>query len=85
MIYFGSLKKILFGLQCSFNILNARVILISPFTSGLILLIIGTAGLFINEFIFDWGGVATIIFAAMNVIGLIFLGYANWAKKGKKS
>jgi len=50
-----------------------------------ILLIIGTAGLLINEFIFDWGGVATIIFAAMNVIGLIFLGYANWAKIGKKS
>ena len=50
-----------------------------------ILLIIGTAGLLINEFIFDWGGVAAIIFAAMNVIGLIFLGYANWAKIGKKS
>ena len=50
-----------------------------------ILLIIGTAGLLVNEFVFDWGRVATIIFAAMNVLGLISLAYANWGKKGKKS
>ena len=50
-----------------------------------ILLIIGTAGLLVNEFVFDWGRVATIIFAAMNVLGLIFLAYTNWGKKGKKS
>jgi hypothetical protein len=50
-----------------------------------ILLIIGTAGLLVNEFVFDWGSVVTIIFAAMNVLGLIILAYMNWGKKGKKS
>ena len=49
-----------------------------------ILLIIGTVGLLVNEFVFDWGRVATVIFAAVNVLGLIFLAYANWGKKGKK-
>ena len=39
-----------------------------------ILLIIGTAGLLVNEFVFDWGSVVTIVFAAVNVLGLIFLG-----------
>ena len=49
-----------------------------------ILLIIGTVGLLINEFVFDWGRVATIIFAAVNVLGLVLLAYTNWGKKGKK-
>jgi len=49
-----------------------------------ILLIIGTVGLLVNEFVFDWGRVATVIFAAVNVLGLIFLAYTNWGKKGKK-
>ena len=49
-----------------------------------ILLIIGTVGLLINEFIFDWGRVATVIFAAANVLGLVLLAYTNWGKKGKK-
>jgi len=42
--------------------------------SAFILLIIGTLGLLINEFVFDWGRVATLIFATMNVIGLVMLG-----------
>ena len=49
-----------------------------------ILLIIGTAGLLVNELVFDWGRVATIVFAAVNVLGLILLAYANWGKKEKK-
>jgi len=49
-----------------------------------VLLIIGTVGLLVNEFVFDWGRVATVVFAAMNVLGLIFLVYTNWGKKGKK-
>ena len=47
-----------------------------------ILLIIGTAGLLANEFVFDCGRGATIIFAAVNVLGLIFLAYTNWGKRG---
>ena len=43
-----------------------------------IILIIGTAGLLLNEFAFDWGTVATIIFAACNLIGLITLVVSHW-------
>jgi len=42
-------------------------------SSGFILLIIGTLGLLINEFIFDWGRAATITFAALNIAGLAAL------------
>ena len=41
--------------------------------SGFILLIIGTLGLLINEFVFDWGRSATIIFAVFNIAGLATL------------
>lgn len=41
--------------------------------SGFILLIIGTLGLVINEFVFDWGRAATITFAALNGAGLATL------------
>ena len=38
-----------------------------------ILLIIGTIGLLVNEFVFDWGRVGTIVFAVFNVVGLAIL------------
>ena len=41
--------------------------------SAFILLIIGTVGLLINEFIFDWGRVATVVFAIFNITGLVIL------------
>ncbi len=41
--------------------------------SAFILLIIGTVGLLINEFIFDWGRVATVVFAIFNIAGLVIL------------
>jgi hypothetical protein len=41
--------------------------------SGFILLIVGTLGLVINEFVFDWGRAATITFAAFNSVGLATL------------
>ena len=40
------------------------------------LLIIGTLGLLVNELVFDWGRVATIFLAALNVIGLILICFA---------
>lgn len=46
--------------------------------SAFILLIIGTLGLLANEFILDWGTIATLTFAALNVVGLVILAYANW-------
>ena len=41
--------------------------------TAFILLIIGTIGLLVNEFIFDWGRVGTLVFAVFNVIGLATL------------
>ena len=46
-----------------------------------ILLIIGTLGLIINEFIFDWGSVATLTFAAINVVGLVVLAFTFWVAR----
>ncbi|MFC1995673.1 hypothetical protein ACFLVM_02210 [Chloroflexota bacterium] len=46
-----------------------------------ILLIIGTIGLLINEFIFNWGRGATVTFAIINVVGLASLAFAYWATK----
>ena len=49
--------------------------------SGFILLIIGTLGLLINEFISGWGTTATLTFAALNVVGLAILAYTYWGMK----
>ena len=46
-----------------------------------ILLIIGTLGLIINEFIFDWGSAATLTFAAVNIVGFAILAFAFWGAK----
>ena len=46
--------------------------------SAFILLMIGTLGLLVNEFVLDWGTIATLIFAALNVVGLIILAFVNW-------
>ena len=42
----------------------------APKWSAFILLIMGTVGLLINEFVFDWGTPATIAFAVFNFVGL---------------
>ncbi len=46
--------------------------------SAFILLIIGTLGLLSNEFFLDWGTIATLTFAALNIVGLIILAFVNW-------
>ena len=46
-----------------------------------ILIFIGTLGLIINEFIFDWGSSATLIFAAINVVGLVVLAFLFWVAR----
>ena len=43
-----------------------------------ILLIIGTTGLLVNEFVTDWGRGITITFACLNVLGLVLLAFAAW-------
>lgn len=46
-----------------------------------ILLSIGTLGLLVNEFIFDWGSTATLTFAASNVAGLATLAFTHRGMK----
>ena len=46
-----------------------------------ILIFIGTPGLLLNELMFDWGRTATIIFAAINVVGLATLVSTTWIIK----
>ena len=49
--------------------------------SGFVLIIIGTLGLLANEFVFDWGSLATVTFAVVNVVGLALLSFAHWGMK----
>ena len=50
--------------------------------SDFVLVTVGTLGLLANEFFFDWGRVAVLIFAACNLVGLFGLG---WALLGRRS
>ena len=43
---------------------------------AIICLILGTLGLLLNEFLFSWGRPVTLIFAAVNIIGLVMLGFS---------
>ena len=47
---------------------------------GFILLIIGTLGLLLNEFVFDWGRAATLTFAVFNICGLVSLVVTHFIK-----
>lgn len=38
-----------------------------------VLLLVGTIGLVLNEFVLEWGSSATLAFAASNLIGLVIL------------
>jgi len=49
-----------------------------------ILLVIGTIGLLVNDFILDWGRIATVSFAALNVLGLAILAFVTWGINDKK-
>lgn len=52
---------------------------ISAFT----LIIIGTAGLLLNEFVFEYSSTRTIIFAVVNFVGLVNLAFAFWGMRGE--
>jgi hypothetical protein len=58
-----------------------KAIELSPF----VLITIGTLGLLINEFIFDWGRAATLIFAFINVLGLLALVFTYWETNREKA
>jgi hypothetical protein len=46
-----------------------------------ILLFIGTVGLLLNEFVFSWGSIATLILAVLNLIGLAVLIFSYWRNR----
>jgi hypothetical protein len=45
------------------------------------LLIIGTAGLLLNEFILGWGRTTTIVFAIFSVIGIALFLLSHWQNR----
>ena len=51
--------------------------------TAFILLIIGTVGLLLNEFAFDWGRTVTIAFAVVNAVGLVILAFTVWGRNKK--
>jgi len=52
--------------------------------TAFILLIIGTIGLLVNEFVAGWGRAATLTFAIFNCVGLAILAVAYFGKKGAR-
>ena len=50
--------------------------------TAFILLIIGTIGLLVNEFVTDYGRATTLVFAIFNCIGLAILAVTYFGKKG---
>jgi hypothetical protein len=49
--------------------------------TAFILIIIGTAGLLLNEFVWDYASSRTIIFAVVNFVGLVDLAFAQWGMR----
>jgi len=50
-------------------------------SGGFILIIIGTAGLLLNEFVWEHSSSRTIIFAVVNFVGLVNLAFAHFGLK----
>jgi len=50
-----------------------------------ILIIVGTAGLLLNEFAWEHSSTRTIIFAVVNFVGLVDLAFAHFAMKDRQA
>jgi hypothetical protein len=51
--------------------------------TAFILIIIGTIGLLLNEFVWDAGTSRTIIFAVVDFVGLVNLAFARFGMKNR--
>jgi len=51
--------------------------------TAFILIIIGTAGLMLNEFAWEHSSTRTIIFAVVNFVGLVNLAFAHFAMRDR--
>jgi hypothetical protein len=49
--------------------------------SGFALIIIGTAGLLLNEFVWELSSTRTIIFGVVNLVGLVDLAFAHFGMR----
>jgi hypothetical protein len=49
--------------------------------SGFVLVIIGTAGLLLNEFAWEHSSTRTIIFAMVNFVGLVEMAFAHFGMR----
>jgi len=54
-------------------------------TTAFILIIIGTIGLLLNEFVWEHSTTRTIIFAVVNFVGLVNLAFAHFAMRKSKT
>lgn len=52
-------------------------------TTAFILIAIGTAGLLLNEFVWEHSSTRTIIFAVFNLVGLAKLAFAHFGMRSK--
>ena len=52
--------------------------------SGFVLIIVGTAGLLLSEFVWEHSSTRTIIFAVVNFVGLVNLAFAHFGMRGKE-
>ena len=52
-------------------------------TAAFILIIIGLAGLLLNEFVWEHSSARSIVFAIVEVVGLVNLAFASFGMKGK--
>jgi len=52
--------------------------------SGFILIIVGTAGLLLNEFVWNHSSSRTVIFAVVNLVGLVNLAFAHFGIRGRE-
>ena len=49
--------------------------------SGFILIIVGTVGLLVNEFLWEKSSTRAIIFAVVNLVGLVNLAFSHFGMK----
>jgi len=49
--------------------------------TAFILIIVGTAGLLLSEFVWEHSSPRTIIFAVVNFVGLVSLGFASFGMR----
>ena len=50
--------------------------------AGFVLIVVGTAGLLLNEFVWDYSSTRTVIFGVVDLVGLVDLAFAHFGMRG---